>query len=185
MPQQPWVLALTGAPGSGKSTTARELARTTGAAILDQDSMTNPLVDVVAGLIGANDYDDARLTALVRAARYSCLTRVAADCLAAGLPAILVAPFTAERHETERWSQWESEIAAAGGRAVLGWLRLDAPELRRRIVERGLDRDVAKLADLDAYLSTLDLGPPRVPHIVVSAAQTPEEQARQLRSALA
>lgn len=185
MPKQPWVLALTGAPGSGKSTTARELARIAGAAILDQDAMTNPLVDVVAGLIGATDYDDARLAGLVRPARYSCLARVAADCVSAGVPAILVAPFTAERRDAEHWARWESEIAAVGGRAVLGWLRLDAPELRRRISERGLSRDAAKLADLDAYLAGLDLEPPRAPHIVVDAAAAPEDQARHLRTALA
>lgn len=146
--------------------------------------MTNPLVDVVAGLIGASDYDDERLAELVRAARYACLARVAADCVSAGVPAIIVAPFTAERRDVEQWASWESEIAAAGGRAVLGWLRLGPAELGRRISERGLGRDGAKLAYLDSYLASLDLEPPRGWHIAVNAKDAPEVQARHLRAAL-
>ena len=45
------VVVLTGAPGSGKSSTARALAAEWHAAVLDQDAMTNPLVDVVSTLL--------------------------------------------------------------------------------------------------------------------------------------
>ncbi|UJH69993.1 AAA family ATPase [Ornithinimicrobium sp. INDO-MA30-4] len=38
----PWVILVTGPPGSGKSSVGAALARHLGAALLDQDSMTNP-----------------------------------------------------------------------------------------------------------------------------------------------
>lgn len=185
MEPAPWVVVLTGAPGSGKSSTARELARQWGAAVLDQDAMTNPLVDVVAELVGAEHYDDPRLAGLVRAPRYAALLRVAADCVAAGLPVVLVAPFTSERRDLDAWRRLEGEVAAFGGRARLVWLRIEPEELMVRLQGRGAARDADKLRDLRAFVSGLDLGAPVSPALEVDAALTPVEQAARIRSALA
>lgn len=181
----PWVVVLTGAPGSGKSSTARALATGWRAAVLDQDAMTNPLVDVVAGLLGAADYDDPRLAAAVRTARYACLLRVAADCVAAGLSVVLVAPFTAERRDPEAWDRLEREVAAFGGRARLVWLRITPQELTARLRGRGAGRDAAKLEDLDAFLAGVDLTPPTTPFVEVDAALPPDVQAARIQAALA
>ncbi|QTE31051.1 AAA family ATPase [Pengzhenrongella sicca] len=184
MDAKPWVVVLTGAPGSGKSSTAQELARLWGAAVLDQDAMTNPLVDVVAGLVGALDYDDARLVELVRAARYACLLRVAADCVSAGLPVVLVAPFTSERREPEAWSRLEDEVSAFGGRARLVWLRIDPQTLITRLRGRAAARDTEKLRDAETYVASLDLGAPASPCVEVDATLPWSEQAVRIRSAL-
>ena len=177
-------MVLTGAPGAGKSSTARELGRSTGAAVLDQDAMTNPLVDVVAELIGAADYDDPRLAGLVRAARYACLLRVAGDCVGAGVPAILVAPFTAERRDPAAWSRLADEVIAFGGRPHLAWLRIGSGDLAERLRGRAATRDAAKLRSLEEYVASLDLSAPAVPFVDVDATATPADQAALIRSAV-
>ncbi|MEJ5867151.1 AAA family ATPase [Pseudokineococcus sp. 5B2Z-1] len=182
--RRPWVAVVTGAPGAGKSSTAAEVARLAGAALLDQDSMTNPLVDVVARLLDAVDYDDPRLAALVRAPRYAVLVRVAADCLAAGRPVVLVAPFTTERRDAEAWERFAAEVAAVGGEARLVWLRVEADVLAERLMARGAERDLVRLRDVAGYVAGLDLGAPVAPHLEVDAALAPGEQAARVVTAL-
>lgn len=180
----PWVVVLTGAPGAGKSSTARALGRATGAAVLDQDAMTNPLVDVVAELVGARDYDDPRLAGLVRTARYACLLRVAADCVGAGVPVVLVAPFTAERRDPAAWSHLADAVVAFGGKPHLVWLRITSANLAERLQGRAAARDAVKLSALEAYVAGLDLSAPAAPFVEVDASTSPVDQAAQIWSAV-
>jgi predicted kinase len=182
--QPPRVVVVTGAPGAGKSATGEALARALGAAPLDQDTLTNPLVDVVAAALGVVDYADPRLAEAVRTARYECLLRVAEDCLRSGLPVVLVAPFTAERRDPAAWEALADRLRAAGGSPVLAWLRIGPDELARRVLGRGAARDAAKLADVRSWIAGVDLGAPAAPHLEVDAALAPEEQALDLRERL-
>lgn len=184
MEQKPWVIALTGPPGAGKSTTAAALGRRLGAAVLDQDSMTNPLVDIVADQLGATDYSDARLAAVVREARYACLIRAAADCSRAGVSSVLVAPFTAERRDAVAWERFADAVRCGGGRPRLAWLRIDPIDLVRRLRERSSPRDVNKLADIDAFLRDAELDAPVGPFIEVDATLPADQQALHLRNSL-
>lgn len=168
---------MTGAPASGKSTTAVELARITGAAVLDQDSMTNPLVDVVAGVIGTSDYDDPRIARLTRDARYECLLRVACDCLRSGVSVILIAPFTLERGDKAAWARLEDRLAEAGGEVRLVWIRLHPDLIIERLAGRGAVRDGDKLRDPATYLGTLNLDPPLASHLEVDGALSARSQA--------
>jgi len=166
----PFAIVMTGAPASGKSTTAAELARLMGAAVLDQDSMTNPLVDVVSHVIGSSDYGDPRVAHLTRDARYECLLQVASDCLRVAVPVVLIAPFTSEREDPSAWEHLESRLHEAGGRVRLVWIRLQPDRLIERLVERGATRDADKISDPARYLASLNLEPPRVAHIEVDGA---------------
>lgn len=175
-----FAFVMTGPPGAGKSSTGRELASLTGAAVLDLDSLTNPLVDVVVQALGGEGYDDDRVGPLVREARYECLLRTAEDCLRAGTPVVLVAPFTAERTDLTAWMGMATRLSEAGGDACLVWLRISREELGRRLRERGAERDETKLRDLTSYLASLDLSPPDTPHLAVDAAESPARQAHEL-----
>lgn len=177
MTNTPLAIVMTGAPASGKSTTAAELARLLGAAVLDQDSMTNPMVDVVADAIGAADYGDPRIAELTRDARYECLLNVASDCLRSGVPVVLIAPFTSERELPEAWDRLESRLRDAGGDVRLVWIRLHPEALIERLVARAAPRDAEKIADPERYLASLNLEEPKVPHIEVAGALEPRAQA--------
>jgi predicted kinase len=162
-------VVLSGAPATGKSTVGRALARALGAAVLDQDTATGPLVDVVAGLLGVSDLDDPRLAGPTRAARYETLTALAEDTLHAGTPVVLVAPFTTERRDPAAWRALEHRLRTAGGAPVLVWLRLDPSVVVQRLRARGAPRDSAKLADAEAYRATVHVAAPSGPHLELDA----------------
>jgi predicted kinase len=181
------VVLLSGAPASGKSTLSRLVARELRAAVIDQDVATAPLVDVVQCLVGVDDLDDPRLAGITRDARYRVVIELAVDNLAAGMPVVLVAPFTAERADPAAWASTYERLVAAGGAPLLVWLRLQPTEVLRRLRARGADRDAAKLADEAAYLAgpaAVACDSPVVPHLALDATLPPAELARAVLDAL-
>lgn len=180
------VILVTGAPGTGKSTLGRLLAAPLQAALLDQDVATQPLMDVVQTLMRIDDLDDPRVSALTRTARYEVLAALAIDNLAAGVPVVLVAPYTAERSDPQAWEQLHSRLAAAGGKPLLVWLSLTPAGILQRLRDRGALRDLAKLVDRAAYLERLHslTAVPCVPHLAVPADQPPQVLLRRVLEAL-
>ncbi|BEP14146.1 hypothetical protein acdb102_24570 [Acidothermaceae bacterium B102] len=175
-------IVVTGAPATGKSTTARELVRQLGGALLDQDVATGPLVQVVSRLVGVHDLDDPTLAGLTRDARYETLVALAVDNLRAGSPVVLVAPFTAERRDAHAWQSLNDQLAKAGGRPLLVWISLPADEIVGRLRRRAAPRDAAKLArerDYAADLAGLTAAPD-VPHLVLDGLSSSAEQARRV-----
>lgn len=180
-------LLVAGPPASGKSTLGRTLARRLPGALLDQDVLTGPLVAVVAGLVDAgDDLDHPRLRELVRDARYDCLLDAAALQLRCGLHAVLVAPFTAETQDPERWQAVERRLRASGASAVhLVWLEAPAQLLERRLRLRAAPRDRPRLADPVARQAWLSgIRPPVVPAVTVDASLTRARQADAVAAAL-
>jgi predicted kinase len=159
-----------GPPATGKSTLATALAPELGAALLDLDVVTGPLTRIVSGLIGARDLDDPVLAGLTRDARYDTLLDLAHANLRAGLPVVLVAPFSRERAEPSAWAATARRI---GADPLMVWLHLPPRELIRRLTGRALSRDENKIRDPASFLTGLDLEPPVVPHLALDASQAP------------
>src|ERR1700730_17072790 len=126
-----------GPPATGKSTLATALAPELGAALLDLDVVTGPLTRIVSGLIGTPDLDDPVLAGLTRDARYDTLLDLAHANLRAGLPVVLVAPFTRERAAP---SAWAATARRLGADPLMVWLHLPPQELIRRLTGRALSR---------------------------------------------
>jgi predicted kinase len=164
----PAAILISGPPATGKSTLALALASRLGAAILDLDVATGPLVRVVSGLTGVRDLNDPALAGPTRDARYETLLALADANLQAGRPVVLVAPFSAERARESAWSATVDRIAAD---PTLVWLHLTPGELIRRLTGRALARDEHKIRDPECFLAGLDLEPPVVPHLALDATQ--------------
>jgi predicted kinase len=178
------VVLLSGWPGSGKSTVGRTLATRLSAALVDQDTVTGPLVAVVADMVGVQDLDDVRLAGLTRDARYEAVAAVAEENLRAGTPVVLVAPFSRERRDLRAWETLDTRLRAAGGSPLLVWLHLDPLAVVGRLQARGAPRDRAKLADPGSFLARLDQGAPVGPHVVVNAERPPADVVEEIMALL-
>ena len=164
----PRALLISGAPATGKSTLAAALAPRLGAALLDLDVATGPLTAVVSELLGATDLSDPELAARTRAPRYETLFALARDNLRAGLPVVLVAPFTAER-TAPGWRAAADRLAPYTDGPTLVWLHLPPGELVDRLTRRRATRDRDKMRSPTAFLATVHRDPPAAPHLALDA----------------
>ena len=146
----PAVYVVAGVAGSGKSTVGRALARRTGAVLLDQDILTNPLMAQIARSAGVagHDFDHPALAdPEVRQARYECLLDTGRDNVELGRTVVLVAPFTQEVADRDAWAQLCAPFGAIP--VVLLWVTAPPQVIAERRRHRSLPRDLA--ADLSRH----------------------------------
>ncbi|MFB9375343.1 HAD-IA family hydrolase [Kineococcus gynurae] len=166
---------MAGTAGSGKTTLGRAVARSVGAALLDLDTVTNPLLDELAPVLPGDHWLSSPVAAEIRRGRYAALRATAADVLAGGVPVVLVAPFTAELRGGVEWR----ELLAALAPHQPTVLHLDGPDdvLAARRAVRGASRD--------AFRSNVSsTARPLVPHVRVDVLLSPAQQLFRARQAL-
>ncbi len=135
------VLVVAGPAGSGKSTLGVALARELRAALLDLDTLTNPLLDVLECHVAPDGHwNDRAHRELIRPARYAVLRSAAADQVAAGVDVVLVAPFTDEMTGGPTWDRLVAAVTPVALEVV--WLDVPPESLAARVAERGDRRDV-------------------------------------------
>ncbi|MFY0409474.1 AAA family ATPase [Solicola sp. PLA-1-18] len=156
-----------GPAGAGKSTLGAALARRAHAALVDLDTLTNPLLDALGDAVApGGHWNDDALRPVVRPARYAALRATARAQVQAGVDVVLVAPFTAELAGGDDWSLLETSLVPAAVTVV--WLDA-SPALRdARVRARGERRDAATVP--------AEVPPPGVPHVRVDAALATADQ---------
>ena len=150
----PFALAVVGAAGSGKTTVALEIARRSGATYLDKDSLAGPLVEAAMEAQGESreERESNRFyRERVMPAEYAALFSVASDNLRLGLSVVIDAPFAAYLDQPKFFDR-ATQLAGwpQVTRSVLHVYASEA-ETRRRLRERGLPRDRAKLSSWDEF----------------------------------
>lgn len=166
-------VVVAGEAGSGKTTLGRALARRLGAAVLDLDPLTEPLLDGLRDLLGGPHWLTGPHAGTVRAARYAALRETARDVLGAGSSVVLVAPFTAELRGGPEWELLRAALAPAVPEVI--HLQGSPEVLARRRAARGQLRD--------GFREQVVAPPPRVPHTAVDVLLDPRQQ--EARAALA
>jgi sugar-phosphatase len=157
-----------GPAGAGKSTLGAALARRTGAALLDLDTLTDRLLDLLfAGTGLPGHWHDERHRHVVRPARYAALLDAAADQARVGRDVVLTAPFTAELRGGPEWEALRRALLPA--EPVVAWLHAPATVLARRVRDRGEPRDASTAAAPEPAR-------PRVPHLPVDATTSTQAQ---------
>lgn len=110
-PIKPFVLAVAGVAGSGKSTLGRALAIELAAPLLDLDSLTNPLLDALPPEALGGHWLSSPYSTQIRDGRYAALRAAAADAVATAGTVVLVAPFTSELAGGVAWEQLQAAVA--------------------------------------------------------------------------
>lgn len=152
--QVPTVHVVLGAAGSGKSTIARRLAQEHAAAYLDKDAMSARFVE--AALVAAGyDPGDRELNSFyldqVLPLEYDSLLDVAGANLQLGRPVVLDAPFAPFLDQPDYLTDAARRHAWPEVDVRVVHVVVSSSTLRRRLLERGLHRDRAKLANWDDY----------------------------------
>ena len=69
---------------------------------------------------------------------------------------LLSGPFTQQIHDPGSGGRGSADLGGPEVRLV--WVRSDAATLRRRLADRGSERDAAKLADFGSFAASMRLG---------------------------
>jgi len=148
------LVVVAGHAGSGKTWVGQRLAAAVGAAFLDKDTMTRPLVEGILLRATGNPHDRESELYLneVRPLEYRCLQNAAFENLECGLSTVVAAPFVREVRDPDWRAEMELEASSRGGRFSLVWVRSDPDALYQRLVDRGTLRDEHKLTHWDEFV---------------------------------
>ena len=155
----PRLVLVAGFAGSGKSKFGQALASMLGAAYLDKDTITLPLVEAILLQLGCspNDRDSATYRSHVRPLEYEALLAVARENIQCGVTTIVSAPFLLEVVDDSWLNNLRLEIESEGAVLDIIWVTATADDMRRNTTRRGAERDRWKLSHWGEYIGSIDL----------------------------
>jgi predicted kinase len=184
------VLIVGGYAGSGKTELGRILARETGWAMLDKDTLTRPVLEAALEIIGnsPNDRESEVYVDKIRPREYEAVLAAAHENVESGNSVIVTAPFIHEFNDPAWIKRTIARFAGLRAITTLVWVYCNSNTMHSYIRHRGAARDTAKLSNWAGYLSTIDLGlrPPAEHYLIDnSASSTPlQRQAEELLQAV-
>lgn len=156
-------VVVAGTAGSGKSTLGRAIAESLRAPLVDLDSVTTPLLEMLPAEVLGGHWLTSPHAPAIRAGRYAALRATAADALSTAGRVVVVAPFTAELAGGAEWEALVAALAPAEPHVV--HVDGDPAVLASRRSFRGASRDAHRpetepvaptvpVTPVDAELST-------------------------------
>lgn len=139
-----------GPPASGKTRFGKELAARFGAAFLDIDTVTEPVVQAGLSLANKNpdDRDSPEFKSAYREPIYEALFNTAKINLS-HIDVVVAGPFTKEFRD----ANWLDAVRAKVGHPAKAYYVTADPRIRKkRLTKRNNPRDRAKLEDWERYL---------------------------------
>lgn len=187
-PRRPHAFLIGGYAGSGKSELSRVLSRLTGSAIVDKDTTTRAVVEVLLEELGRPAHDRESQTYLeqVRPYEYEALLATIQENAEVGVGVIATAPFIREFQDAAWIERINTRLNAAGVGLTLVWVRCDASTMHTYLKRRGAARDTGKLADWNDYVSGIDLEfRPAGDHVIIDNSASSEPLQSQANKMLA
>jgi DNA-binding transcriptional regulator YhcF (GntR family) len=159
-PQVPELVLAGGYAGSGKTELGRMIARLTGWAMLDKDTITRPVVEAALEKFGIppSDRESDTYREVVRPAEYEALMNSITENLECGVSVVATAPFISELHDQAWLDRLDAQCRALPARLTIVWVACDADSMRSYLKRRGAARDSWKLSHWENYLAVIDLG---------------------------
>lgn len=134
-------------------------------AVLDKDTLYSGFVAATLRAAGRpyGEREGPWYDEHIKLHEYAGMAAAAREIRRYGCPPVLVAPFSGQIHDRDRWAAFVDELGGPPVRLV--WVRIDPATLRERLVERADPRDAAKLSRYGAFVAATRPGQvPPVPH---------------------
>ncbi|MFI6043365.1 GntR family transcriptional regulator [Nocardia sp. NPDC051321] len=185
-PVRPRIVYVGGYPGSGKSEFGRVLARETGWAILDKDTIARPIIEPALEDLGStfDDRESDLYVERIRPREYEALAAVIQDNIECGNSVIAAAPYLKEFNDRAWIDNARARAAVSGADATFVWVRCTTDTMLMYLRRRGAARDGWKLSHWEDYVKRIDVSyRPVIEHVVVDNDPDNEPlrtQARQL-----
>lgn len=186
-PTRPRVVYVGGYAGSGKSELARTLARETGWALLDKDTISRPIIEPALEDLGSSfqDRESDLYKHRIRPREYEALSAVVDDNIECGTSVVATAPFLQEFNDQAWLDHTFARAAVSNADVTLVWVRCTLDTMLMYLRRRGAARDTWKLTHWDEYTSGVDLSyRPLADHVVVDNDPDSEPLREQVRRLL-
>ncbi len=155
------MILVTSPPASGKTYVSKKLAeRLDHVVYLDKDSLI-PLSKKVFEVAG-EEYNRSSefFERYIRDAEYEAIVGIAMEALDYADMVLINAPFSKEVRNRRYMEDMQETLSAKEATLSVIWVKTDIDVVKRRMEERGSDRDKWKLENWDAYIAECDFSIP-------------------------
>lgn len=150
------LVLVAGAPASGKTYIAKQIAKKTKSTYLDKDTISTFSTEILLTSLGSNINDRESEIYLnnIKDIEYKTLIKTAIENLEVVDTVICSAPFIGQILNQGWLDDLASDLEAIDAELVVIWVKVDIAAAKERILSRGENRDIWKLSNWAEYSRT-------------------------------